>query len=158
MLQRLLENQLYAKTEKCKVHQNSTSLLGLIIALGSIKMGPGTPSSRKELRRFLGFANFYHRFIHNYSMVAAPLNSPTSSKISSFFFGHQPLSRLFLPLRDISPWAPLSSNLTRTTSLSWKWMLQMWGLVQFSLRIPLLKISSIPLLAIPTSSSQPEEL
>ncbi|KAK3526101.1 hypothetical protein QTP70_015426, partial [Hemibagrus guttatus] len=33
------------------------------------------PATIKELQRFLGFANFYRRFIRNYSSVAAPLTS-----------------------------------------------------------------------------------
>ena len=40
------------------------------------------PSTRKELQRFLGFANFYRRFIHNYSSVAPPLTTLTSPSIS----------------------------------------------------------------------------
>lgn len=31
------------------------------------------PDSRKQLQQFLGFANFYHPFLQNYSSVAAPL-------------------------------------------------------------------------------------
>lgn len=37
-----------------------------------------TPSSRKELQRFLGFANFYLRFIRDYSKVAGALTRLTS--------------------------------------------------------------------------------
>uniref|UniRef100_A0A3B1KK37 Gypsy retrotransposon integrase-like protein 1 n=1 Tax=Astyanax mexicanus TaxID=7994 RepID=A0A3B1KK37_ASTMX len=33
------------------------------------------PVSRKDLQRFLGFANFYRRFIRNFSLVAAPLTT-----------------------------------------------------------------------------------
>ncbi|KAK3538312.1 hypothetical protein QTP70_035247 [Hemibagrus guttatus] len=33
------------------------------------------PATVRELQRFLGFANFYWRFIHNYSSVAGPLMS-----------------------------------------------------------------------------------
>ncbi|KAF7640812.1 hypothetical protein LDENG_00012350 [Lucifuga dentata] len=36
------------------------------------------PHSRKQLQRFLGFANFYRRFIRNYSSLAAPLHALTS--------------------------------------------------------------------------------
>jgi len=31
-----------------------------------------TPTSLKQLQRFLGFANFYRRFIRHYSRIAAP--------------------------------------------------------------------------------------
>lgn len=33
------------------------------------------PKTVKELQQFLGFANFYHRFIRNYSSIAGPLTS-----------------------------------------------------------------------------------
>ncbi|XP_043968384.1 uncharacterized protein LOC122828679 isoform X1 [Gambusia affinis] len=36
------------------------------------------PSSRRELRRFLGMAGFYRRFCKNFSTVAAPLTTLTS--------------------------------------------------------------------------------
>nr|XP_023696137.1 uncharacterized protein LOC111858521 [Paramormyrops kingsleyae] len=39
------------------------------------------PCTRKDLQRFLGFANFYRRFIQGYSTVAAPLTALTSSKV-----------------------------------------------------------------------------
>ncbi|KAF7640779.1 hypothetical protein LDENG_00014940, partial [Lucifuga dentata] len=87
VLQRLLENQLFVKAEKCEFHQMTTAFLGFIISPGALHMDPPkvqavtdwpTPTSRKELQRFLGFANFYRRFIRNYSSIAAPLNLLTS--------------------------------------------------------------------------------
>ncbi len=39
-----------------------------------------TPDSHKALQRFLGFANFYWRFICNFSQLAAPLTALTSTK------------------------------------------------------------------------------
>ena len=39
------------------------------------------PDSRKQLQHFLGFANFYWRFVRGYRMVAAPLTALTSSKV-----------------------------------------------------------------------------
>ncbi|KAK3538390.1 hypothetical protein QTP86_001575 [Hemibagrus guttatus] len=38
------------------------------------------PEKLKELQRFLGFANFYRRFIQNYSSVAGPLTSLLQGK------------------------------------------------------------------------------
>jgi transposase InsO family protein len=87
VLQRLLENQLFVKAEKCEFHVPEVSFLGFIVGTGSVQMDPAktravtgwsTPSNRKELQRFLGFANFYRRFIRNYSSVAAPLTALTS--------------------------------------------------------------------------------
>ena len=39
-----------------------------------------TPRTRKELRGFLGFLNFYRRFIKDFAAIARPLNALTSEK------------------------------------------------------------------------------
>ncbi|KAG1927215.1 hypothetical protein F2P79_024404 [Pimephales promelas] len=46
------------------------------------------PDSRVALQRFLGFANFYRRFIRNFSQVAAPLTALTSSKTRFVWSGN----------------------------------------------------------------------
>uniref|UniRef100_A0AAQ4QYC0 Gypsy retrotransposon integrase-like protein 1 n=1 Tax=Gasterosteus aculeatus aculeatus TaxID=481459 RepID=A0AAQ4QYC0_GASAC len=88
VLQRLLENRLFVKAEKCEFNTRCTSFLDYVIAEGEVRMDPQKvqavlewprPSSRKELQRFLGFANFYRRFIRNYSQIAAPLTDLTSN-------------------------------------------------------------------------------
>ena len=89
VLRRLLENSLYIKAEKCEFHAPSVSFLGYIVAGGNIQMDPAkvsavtswpVPVDRKKLQQFLGFANFYRKFIRNYSSVAAPLTALTSTK------------------------------------------------------------------------------
>ncbi|KAI3366903.1 hypothetical protein L3Q82_009548, partial [Scortum barcoo] len=91
VLQRLLENSLFVKAEKCEFHASSVSFLGFIVGPGSLQMDPAkvsavaswpTPSSCKQLQRFLGFANFYRRYIWGYSTVVAPLTVLTSSKVT----------------------------------------------------------------------------
>uniref|UniRef100_A0A8K9UM86 Gypsy retrotransposon integrase-like protein 1 n=1 Tax=Oncorhynchus mykiss TaxID=8022 RepID=A0A8K9UM86_ONCMY len=89
VLQRLLENCIFVKAEKCTFHASSVTFLGSVISAEGIKMDPAkvqavidwpVPKSRVELQRFLGFANFYRRFIRNFGQVAAPLTALTSVK------------------------------------------------------------------------------
>ncbi len=89
VLQRLLENGLFVKAEKCAFHAQSVPFLGFIVSPEGVRMDPDkvkavvswpTPDSRKALQRFLGFANFYRRFIRNFSQLAAPLTALTSTK------------------------------------------------------------------------------
>ncbi len=67
VLQRLLENGIFVKTEKCIFHAQSVSFLGYIISSEGVRMDPDkvkalvdwpSPDSRKALQMFLGFANF----------------------------------------------------------------------------------------------------
>ena len=90
VLQRLLENRLYVKAEKCEFHSPSVEFLGHIIEKGSVRADPKKvqavkdweqPKDRAQLRRFLGFANFYRKFILNFSQVAAPLHALTSPSV-----------------------------------------------------------------------------
>lgn len=62
-------------------------------------------TTQKELQRFLGFANFYRRFIHNYSSVAAPLTALTSSKVP--FSLSAVAERAFSKLKKVFTSAPI---------------------------------------------------
>ncbi|KAL0151259.1 hypothetical protein M9458_053450 [Cirrhinus mrigala] len=82
VLQRLREHRLYLKLEKCEFHQSSVSFSGYVISGDGVRMEQNKvvsqwkePQTIKELQRFLGFANFYRRFIKNFSLFATPLTS-----------------------------------------------------------------------------------
>ncbi|KAI2657384.1 Transposon Tf2-6 polyprotein [Labeo rohita] len=84
VLQRLREHQLYLKAEKCSFHQSSVQFLGYVIDNHGVRMDEGKvkavvswpkPNSIKKLQRFLGFANFYRRFIKGYSHITNPLTN-----------------------------------------------------------------------------------
>lgn len=82
VLQWLWKAGLYTKAEKCKFHYNSIEYLGYILSLSrlsissnKIKIIQNWPKPRKikDMQAFLGFTNFYYRFIYNYSNIATPL-------------------------------------------------------------------------------------
>ncbi|KAL0186362.1 hypothetical protein M9458_018032, partial [Cirrhinus mrigala] len=79
VLQRLLENGLFVKAEKCAFHAQSVSFLGYIVSSEGIRMDPDKVKA-VALQRFLGFANFYRRFIRNFSQLAGPLTALTSTR------------------------------------------------------------------------------
>lgn len=83
VLKKLQENDLYLKPEKCKFYQTKIEYLGFIISEGKVEMDPKkiagivdwpAPTTLKQLRSFLGFGNFYRRFIRSFSDIARPLN------------------------------------------------------------------------------------
>lgn len=86
VLRRLREFQLYAKPEKCEFHTNRVEFLGFIVTPNGIEMDPGKveaitkwpkPNNLKELQSYLGFINFYRRFIEGFSRAARPLHDLT---------------------------------------------------------------------------------
>ena len=87
VLERLLHNRLFVKAEKCRFHSTSVDYLGFIVEKGHTRADPRKvqtvvdwpePTNRKDLQSFLGFANFYRRFVRNYSKLAEPLTHLTS--------------------------------------------------------------------------------
>ncbi|TYK01597.1 reverse transcriptase [Cucumis melo var. makuwa] len=82
VFQKLKENQLYVKREKCSFAQERINFLGHVIECGRIGMEEGKiaairdwamPKSVSELRSFLGLANYYRRFVEGFSKRASPL-------------------------------------------------------------------------------------
>jgi hypothetical protein len=83
VLQKLKDNNLYLKPEKCEFGITRIEYLGMIIGQGRLRMDPKKvegiidwpePKNVTQVRSFLGFGNFYRRFIRKYSEVVEPLN------------------------------------------------------------------------------------
>jgi hypothetical protein len=86
VLDRLRTAGLQADIKKSEFHVTSTKYLGFIVATDSIRVDPEKvavvscwkePRTVKGIQAFLGFCNFYRRFITNYRRVAKPLNNLT---------------------------------------------------------------------------------
>ena len=86
VLRRLEEHDLYLRPEKCEFEKSEIEYLGLVIRAGEVAMDPvkveavsswPVPKNLKEVRGFVGFANFYRRFIQDFSKTARPLHDLT---------------------------------------------------------------------------------
>ena len=75
----LQKHGLSLKPEKCEFEKTSIKYLGVVISHNSVKMDPAkvarvsewpTPSNKKEVQSFLGFINFYQKFIEGFLHIA----------------------------------------------------------------------------------------
>ncbi|CAJ0955911.1 unnamed protein product, partial [Ranitomeya imitator] len=86
VFQVLRANSLFVNGSKCLFGVQKVSFFGFIFSPSTIEMDPvkvqaiydwTQPTSLKSLQKFLGFANFYRRFINNFSSIAKPLTDLT---------------------------------------------------------------------------------
>ena len=77
------KHNLCFKQSKCDFNMEEIPILGVVVGKKQVKMEQEkikvvkewkTPTRVKDIKSFLGFANFYRQFIHNSSHTARPLN------------------------------------------------------------------------------------
>ena len=75
---------IYSLKKKCEFNKEKVEYLGLVIEEGKFSTDPvkvkgfadwPIPKSVKDVRSFLGFGNFYRKFIPKFSTLAALLNN-----------------------------------------------------------------------------------
>jgi hypothetical protein len=86
VLQALENAKLLVEPEKSHFHASEVEFLGHIISHNEIRMDPKKlsavkdwkkPESVKEVQAFLGFANYYRKFLRDFGKLAAPLTELT---------------------------------------------------------------------------------
>ena len=88
VLEVLVEHKLFLCPEKCEFHWKRIEYLGLVISENKVEMDPvkvagvrdwPTPENQTDVQAFIGFVNFYCRFIRDFSTITRPLFDLTRS-------------------------------------------------------------------------------
>jgi hypothetical protein len=112
VLQKLWDNQLYAKYSKCEFWIDEVSFLGHIISNGGILVDPAKvkeivvwsiPTTFTEVRSFLGLIGYYRKFIEEFSKVAKGMTSLLEKRKEFKWDEKYPDSFNQLKLRLMSP-------------------------------------------------------
>ena len=84
VLNKLRKHGLFANLKKCRFHKNEVRFLSYVMSAQRVKMEGEQievvknwpePKLIRDIQVFLGFANFYRRFIQSFSKIAGPLTS-----------------------------------------------------------------------------------
>ena len=90
VLSKLRGAGLQVDIEKCEFHVQETAFLGVLLSVDGIRMNPekvqvvidwARPNNLKQVQAFVGFCNFYRRFIKNFSKIVRPLTQLTQKDI-----------------------------------------------------------------------------
>ena len=89
VLAKLREHKLVARLEKCRFNAASLQYLGHIVSAEGIRVNPAKvaavrdwprPRTPRQVRQFLGLANYFRKFLHGFSHMVGPLVALTREK------------------------------------------------------------------------------
>ncbi len=125
VFQRLRENKLYAKFEKCEFGVVEVDFLGHRITQEGLKMDDHKvkaildwepPRSVPALRSFLRLDSYYHKFIKNFAKITTPLTN-LLKKSSGTYEWDETCNEAFETLKSILVKAPMLKLPTLTKTL-----------------------------------------
>jgi len=94
VLQKLCEYRMAISLEKSVFHLKKVDFLGYVVATDGVTMNEKkvecvkawrAPASVKDFQIFIGFANFYWRFIKNFSAISPPITNLLKGDTKKFF-------------------------------------------------------------------------
>jgi len=98
VLSKLCQHKLYLKLEKCEFEKETVGYLGMVVSGGEVRMEEkkveavrnwATPSWKKDLQCFLGFVNFYCKFVKDFSKITRLLHELTGNMPWEWLTHHQ---------------------------------------------------------------------
>ena len=102
------EEDLHLKLTECTFDQTLVEYLGLVVKDGEVHMDPAKLTavqdwkpltSVKAVWSFIGFCNFYQKFIPNFSALAWPLHDLTKKGVAFQWMKEQ--DNIFIKLKEI---------------------------------------------------------
>ncbi len=108
LLLRFRKAHLTAKPSKCVIGLENVEFLGHVVGRGKLApqqdkvdkiQSAALPTTKKQLRSFLGLSGYYRRFIPNYSAIAAPLTDKTRNMEPSNIVWTQSAKQAFNTLK-----------------------------------------------------------
>lgn len=114
----LKEANLTINVDKCKFARPSLKFLGYIVDKDGLRTDPDKvsailnfprPRNITELKRFIGLASWYRRFVKDFSMVAAPLHNLTKAKKNKKLTWNDEAETSFTELKTLLTTTPVMS-------------------------------------------------
>ena len=114
VMELLQKHKLFLKPDKCEFEKTTVEYLGVVISHNSVEMDLvkvagvtdwPAPTNKKEVQSFLGFINFYRRFVQDFSHHARPLFDLTKNEVK--WKWSEPEQSAFDSLKKVVSSAPI---------------------------------------------------
>ncbi|CAB3997885.1 Retrovirus-related Pol poly from transposon, partial [Paramuricea clavata] len=111
---RLRSANVKLKPSKCSFARSTVEYLGHVVSRDGIRPDPSkiaavenfpVPRCVRDVRSFLGLANYYRRFIKNFASIASPLNKLTHKNVR--FYWDESCAKAFHTLKSCLTSAPI---------------------------------------------------